>query len=126
MLREPIVRVVLRLGEIELHATRGVISDWHWHQPRPCDHHYEHQRGRTEQNRESPLWRIFCIRVSPGKKRIEPSDEKRQTVDSCNGGELHQRYICRGWIAEQVPRKTDFRQVSTEHLERNPKERRAE
>src|SRR5271157_3075031 len=65
------------------------------------------------------------VRVAPREKRIERRNEKRQTVDARNGRELQQRGICRSWIAKQVPRKTDFRQVRAKHLERNPEERSA-
>src|SRR5208282_839199 len=66
------------------------------------------------------------LRVAPRKKRIERSNEKRQTVDSCNRGELHESGICRRWIAKQVPRKTDFWKPVANHFERNPQERRTD
>src|ERR1700734_3815119 len=66
------------------------------------------------------------VRVAPREECIERGDQKGQAVYSGNRGKLHQSAICRGWIAEQVPRKTDFRQPGAEHLERNPEEGRAE
>ena len=50
---------------------------------------------------------FFCgsAAITPNQKRIERRHEERNAVNPGEGGELHQRGISRGGIAQQVPRE---------------------
>src|SRR5580704_3184662 len=126
MLSEPIVRVRLRFRKIELYGARGVIASWRRNQAWPYDHHYKHGHGGAAQNRQAESRWTLGICVCPCKERIESRDDERKAVDSSDCRKLDQRNIGGGRIAQEVPRKTDFREASACDFERNPEERRAD
>ena len=59
-------------------------------------------------------------------KALNGRDQKRYAVNSGHRGDLRQSEICGRRVAQQIPRKTYFRQVRADEFESDPHERRAE
>src|SRR5579884_2664516 len=95
-------------------------------EPRRGKHDREERRNGGAVDQQSPPRRRFGGNVGPGEERIEGGNEERQTVNAGYCSDLQQSGVRRSRVTEQVPGKTNLRQMRPGKLERHPKKRRSD
>src|SRR5438552_11495088 len=126
MQAKPIALVRFRFRKIELHGARKVsgVRFGNMARSEPRDG-YKHNSCAEKNAAAAPVARR-CGGNSPGPERVEAGNDKREAVNSRDGRQLHKREIRRRWVAQQIPRKTNFRKMCPDKLNRDPQERRGD
>src|SRR5579884_4281337 len=90
------------------------------------EHDRDEPRNRGGVEQQPPPRRGLGGDVGPREERIEGGNEERKTVDAGCRSDLQQSGVRRGGVTEQVPGKTNLRQMRPRELKRHPKKRRAD